>query len=468
MFRRILPPQGPPRVLAQAQLAGSVGDGAFIVCSALFFTRIVGLSPAQVGFGLTLGWAVGSMAGVPLGHLADRRGPRGTAILLAAATAVAVGSFLLVRSPWAFTVAACFYASCQCGLAAARQALLAGLVDRRRRSETRAYLQSTANGGLAIGAALGGVALQLDDRTAYLAMFVMDAASFLVTALVLRRLPVVPTAVPSSPPSTAPSLPPSVDQNAGPSDAPSDSAAPVAPAVAAGGPRFAVLRDRPYALVAFLNMIMLLYMPLLSLVLPLWIVSHTAAPHWTVSALLVVNTVSVVLFQVRVARRVTGLRTASRLVRHSGVVMLAACAVFALSAAGTSAWVAGAVLLAGAVLQVIGEMTLSAGAWEIGFDLAPSDKQGQYQGFFGSGVAIARMLGPLLLTTLIMGWGAAGWLLLGGVFLLAGVAMGPAVRWAERTRTPQPEAPEDTAREITPQMLERDTAEPETAPVRRR
>ncbi|MEV0972194.1 MFS transporter [Microtetraspora glauca] len=451
MFRRILPPQGPPRVLAQAQLAGSVGDGAFIVCSALFFTRIVGLSPAQVGFGLTLGWAVGSMAGVPLGHLADRRGPRGTAILLAAATAVAVGSFLLVRSPWAFTMAACFYASCQCGLAAARQALLAGLVDRRRRSETRAYLQSTANGGLAIGAALGGVALQLDDRKAYLAMFVMDAASFLVTALVLRRLPAVPTAVSSSPPSTAPS----------------DSAAPVAPAVTAGGPRLAVLRDRPYALVAFINMIMLLYMPLLSLVLPLWIVSHTAAPHWTVSALLVVNTVSVVLFQVRVARRVTGLRTASRLVRHSGVVMLAACAVFALSAAGTSAWVAGAVLLAGAVLQVIGEMTLSAGAWEIGFDLAPSDKQGQYQGFFGSGVAIARMLGPLLLTTLIMGWGAAGWLLLGGVFLLAGVAMGPAVHWAERTRTPQPEAPEDTTREIAPQRLERDTAEPETAPVRR-
>ncbi|WP_067170135.1 MFS transporter [Microtetraspora niveoalba] len=407
MVRRFLPPPGAPRVLAFAQLANSVGDGAFYVCSAVFFTRIVGLSPAQVGFGLTLGWAAGSLAGVPLGHLADRKGARGVAILLAVATAAAVGSFLFVGSSWAFAVAACLYASCQCGLAAARQALLAGLVEPERRTEVRAYLQSAVNGGLAVGAALGGVALRLDDPGAYTAVFAMDAAAFLVAALVLRRLPAVPVS---------------------------------APAARDGGPRrgemLAVLRDRPYALVTFLNMVMLLYMPLLSLVLPLWIVGRTAAPHWTVSALMVVNTASVVLFQVRIARGVNGLRTAARFVRHAGVAMFAACAVFALSSAGTSAWAAGAVLLAGAALQVLGEMALSAGAWEIGFGLAPSDRQGQYQGFFGTGTSVARMLGPLLLTTLVVGWGTPGWLLLGGLFLVAGAAMGPAVRWARRHPRP--------------------------------
>lgn len=69
---RIVPPAGPPRTLALAQLANSVGDGAFYACSALFFTRIVGLSAAQVGLALTVGWAAGMLAGVPLGHLADR------------------------------------------------------------------------------------------------------------------------------------------------------------------------------------------------------------------------------------------------------------------------------------------------------------------------------------------------------------------------------------------------------------
>jgi MFS family permease len=385
-------------VLAIAQLTNSIGDGAYYVCSALYFTRIVGLSATQVGFGLTLGWAIGSLAGVPLGHLADRKGPKGTAILLALATGAAVALFLVVRSFVPFLIAACLYTSCQCGLAAARQALLAGLVDSEQRTRIRAYLQATTNAGIAIGAALGGVALQFDSRPAYLAAFALDALSFLASAGLLLRLPPVPRVPPVR-----------------------------------GEPALAVLRDRPYALIAFLNMIMLLYMPMLSLILPLWIVRHTHAPRWTVAALLVLNTVAVVLFQVKVARRVTGLASAALLVRYAGVFLLVACGVFALSAIGTSAWLAGLVLLVGACLQVVGEMLLGSGSWEISFGLAPPDKHGQYQGFFGTGVAVARMLGPLLLTALIITWGPPGWLVLGALFLLAGFAIGPAVRWAQRS-----------------------------------
>jgi MFS family permease len=389
----------PPRVLALAQLMNSIGDGAYYVTSALYFANIVGLSPAEIGFGLTLGWAVGSVVGVPLGHLADRRGARGTAVLLAMATSIAVASFLFVRSFPLFAVAAVLYASCQCGLTAARQALLAGLVEQARRTEVRAFLQSTTNAGLAVGAALGGLALQSDTREAYLAVFVMDAVSFLTAALVLSRLPVVTSTK-----------------------------------ATAGEPRFAVLRDRPYAVVTVINAVMLFYMPLISLVIPLWIVQQTRAPAWTVSALLVLNTLSVVAFQVWVARRVRGLRSASRVVRHAGLVMFAACAVFSVSAFGSSAWAAALILLAAAGLQVLGEMMLASGAWEISFGLAPADKQGQYQGFFGTGQAVARMLGPLVLTTLLLAWGAPGWLLLGALFAAAGIAMEPAVRWAERTR----------------------------------
>lgn len=399
MTSRVLPPAGPPRVLALAQLTNSIGDGAYYVTSALYFTRIVGLSPTQLGLGLTLAWAVGFVAGVPLGHLADRRGPRGVAILLALTTAVAVASFLVVRSFLPFVVVACVYTSAQCGLAAARQALLAGLVDRTRRTATRAYLQSTLNAGLALGAGVGGLALYFDSLPAYLAIFTMDALSFLTCAVVLRGLPA------PGPTTTVP-----------------------------GPHRLAVLRDRPYAVVSLLNMVMLLHIPLISLGIPLWIVERTAAPRWLVSTVLVVNTVAVVLFQVRVARSVTDLRSATRSVRRSGVVLLASCAVFALSSVGASPVVACAVLLGAAGLQVLGEMLQASGAWEIGFELAPADRQGQYQGLFGSGIAVARMLGPLLVTALVVTWGVPGWLLLGGVFLAAGLAMGPAVRWAQRTR----------------------------------
>ncbi len=405
MLTRIIPPAGPARPLAAAQLADSIGLGGYLVCSALYFTRIVGLTPTQVGVGLTIGWAVGFLAGVPLGHLADRRGPRGVALSLALCTAAALVAFLFVRSFVPFVVVASLYSSALCGLNAARQALLAGLVDAAARTRVRAALAAAVNGGIAVGAGGGGLALQLDTEAAYLTVLALDAVSLVISALVLLRLPVV---------------------------------API-PAGNKGEPRLAVLRDRPYAVVSLLNMVLQLHIPLITLAIPLWIVERTNAPSWTVSLLLVLNTLSIVLFQVRVAARVTDLTSAARSVRVAGAALLAACAVFATSGFGVPAWAAVAILLLAAALQAGAEMLQASGAWEISFGLAPEGRHGQYQGFFGSGFTIARMLGPLLVTTVVLGGGTAGWLLLGGVFLAAGLATGPAVRWAARGRATLPE-----------------------------
>ncbi|WP_415947522.1 MFS transporter [Streptomyces sp. KLOTTS4A1] len=394
----LLPPRGPQRTLALAQLSNSVGDGAYYVTSALYFTHVVGLSPARIGLGLTVAWAVGSIVGAPLGSLADRRGPRGTAVLLALATAVSVASFLVVRDFAAFVGAACVYATAQSGLAASRQALLAGLVGRAERTRVLAHLQSTGNGGLTIGAGLGGVALSVGGHSAYLAVFALDAVSFLLCAFVLFRLPAPPPAPPVQ------------------------------------GATLQVLRDRPYAVLTLLNAVLLLRMPLLSIAIPLWITERTTAPEWLVSALFILNCGAVMLFQVRMATGITGLATATRALRRSGLLMVPTCAVFALSARGTP-WVAAAVLVVGAVLLVIAEMWQSAGAWQLSFDLAPAGRIGEYQGFFGTGVTIARTAGPLLLTLLLIDLGTAGWLLTGGLLALASYALGPVSRWAARTRT---------------------------------
>ncbi|MFI6336203.1 MFS transporter [Streptomyces sp. NPDC050535] len=404
MTNSLVPPAGPQRVLALAQLANSVGDGAYYVTSALYFTHVVGLAPGRVGLGLTVAWAVGSLVGVPLGRLADRRGPRGTAVLLALATAAAVASFLVVRGFLPFVLAACAYASAQSGLAAARQALLAGLIPAGERTGLLAHLQSTLNAGLAVGAGLGGLALHAGTRTAYLGVFALDAVSFLLCAALLLRLPSVSRTAAVA-----------VRRSPGPG----------------------VLRDRPYVLVTFLNTVLLLRMPLLSLGIPLWITERTEAPAWLVSALFVLNTAAVVVFQVRMARGVRGLTSATRAIRRSGLVMLASCAVFALSS-GVPAWVAVGALVAGAVLQVVAEMQQSAGSWQLAFDLAPADRMGEYQGFFGTGVTVARTMGPLVLTALLVGWGTPGWLLLGGAMLAASYAMGPATRWATSTATAGP------------------------------
>ncbi len=392
MTNSLVPPTGPQRTLALAQLTNSVGDGAYYVTSALYFTHVVGLAPARVGLGLTVAWAVGSLVGVPLGRLADRRGPRGTAVLLALATGLAVASFLVIRGFVPFVIAACAYASAQSGLAAARQALLAGLVSAGERTGLLAHLQSTLNAGLAVGAGLGGLALRAGTRSAYLGVFALDALSFLVCAGLLLRLPSVRGV--------------QVRRTGG----------------------LGVLRDRPYVVVTLLNTVLLLRMPLLSLGLPLWIAERTDAPTWLVSALFVLNTGAVMAFQVRTARGITGLASATRAVRRSGWIMLAACAVFALSA-GASPWVAVGCWWSGpsskwpprwGSRRVPGS---SPSTWPrpTGWasTRASSGPASRSPGRWAPG---AHVPPP--------GVGTPGWLLLGGATVVASYAMGPAVRRA--------------------------------------
>ncbi|MFD2763002.1 MFS transporter [Micromonospora eburnea] len=396
---RLLPQPGPARTLALAQLGNSIGEGAFLVTSALYFTQVVGLSPGQVGLGLSVGWAVGLLAGVPAGHAADRRDARLVAVLLAVGTALAVAAFLLVRQPAAFVLVAALYGSGQTGLAAVRQALLARLVEPAQHTEVRARLQAVVNAGLGLGAALGGLALWAHTAGAYRSVLAVDAVAFLVAALLLWRLP---------------------------------ARRPAAARPGAGGGRLAVLRDRPYALLTALNAVMMLYLPLLSLVLPLWVARRTAAPSWLAAALLVVNTAAVMLAQVRVARRVVNPAGAVRSLRRAGVTMAVACGLFALSAAATVPWAAAVILLLGAGAQVYAEMAHGAGAWQLSFDLAPADRHGLYQGFFGSGVPLTRMLGPVLLTWLIVDGGSVGWLVFAGLYAAAAVGIGSVVRGATR------------------------------------
>lgn len=397
MISRFIPPSGPQRLLAASQLTNSVGDGAYYVCSVLYFSRIIGLSATRIGLGLTIAWGLGFLVGVPIGRLADRYGARNMSVIMALGTTVSVAALMLAGNMAEFTVAACCYASFQTGLATTRQALLAAVADVSARTTVRAYLQSSANAGLAVGAALGGLALEHDTRLVYLAVLALDALSFAGCALLLAKIPATP------PQATA-------------------------------GRALTVLRDRPYTLLSFLNMIMLLRMPIISLAIPLWITARTSAPAWMVSALLVLNTAAVMLFQVRFARRVTDLASATRIVAVSGAFCLAACAAFATSGLRPEALADATLLVAGAILLVVGEMMQSSGSWHIGFDLAPDDKQGEYQGLFGTGIPVARMLGPLLLTTLTIGWGVPGWLLLGAAFLVSGIATGPVVRWAQASR----------------------------------
>lgn len=394
------------RRLTAAQAISSLGDGSFHVTSALFLSHVVGLSAAQTGLWLSIAWATGFALSTTLGHLADRMGLRRGAVGLSLGVACALVAATQVRDQVGFLAVITAYAVAQSGLGAVRQAIVATEVAPAERVSARARLHVAINSGLGLGAALGGAALAVGSTSAYLAVFWFDACCFLVSVVLLGRMPV--------------------------------SRGPRPVRAATGALRGGVLRDAPYVAAAGLAAVLYLYMPILTVVLPLFLVRATSAPSWAVAMVFIVNTVGVVLLQVRAARPVSSTAAAVTASRRGALALGAACLVFAAASLTDSPSVALLVVGMGAVVQVSGEVLVAAGTWHLGFALADPDRPGQWQGLFASGLPLARSLGPVLMTALVLGWSGPGWLVVALVLAGAGAALGPVAAWGERRRPPPP------------------------------
>ena len=397
-WSRLLPETHAGRVMAAATVVTTVGSGAFLVVAVLYFTRIVGLTPGQVGIGMSIAGFAGLVSGVPMGHLGDRYGARELLIALMVLAAPVAASVALVQNVWQFVLVASALAVLERGSAAVRAGLIASMTSGAGRIRIRAYLRSVTNIGMAVGAGIGAVALVFDTRTAYVTLLLLNGASYLIAAVVLR-----------SHPSVAP--------------APrSDS-----------GPVWIVFRDRPYVVVTLLMATMAMQYSILDVGIPLWVDRYTDAPTWIVAVLFVINTGMVVLFQVSVSRRVEDVSAAIRAVSTSGVVFFVACGTFALAAEGGTA-LAVVLLLAGGFIHATGELLQAAAQFCLSQDLAAAHAQGQYQGLASTGFSLSAMLAPTVITFLPIMPGPPGWWILGGIFVLIGLALIPAVRWAGRTR----------------------------------
>ncbi|MFI0787054.1 MFS transporter [Streptomyces lydicus] len=398
--------RGPVRFLTIASFVTTVGSGLYLAGSMLFFTRVVGLGVPGVSTGLAVATAVGILSGLPLGAVADRVGPRGLYVATQGVQATAMFLFPMAHSFAAFLALVTVAAIGQRGAQAVGGALVARISGPGERTRIRSHLRAVTNLGMGIGAAAAGVALQLDSTAAYTVLILANGLSFLAAAGLLLKIPSV-RPVPRPP----------------------------------GARRMEAVRDRPYLALSLLCGVIAFQYDVVSLVLPLWLVSHTEAPRWWLSLLLVTNMAVVVLFQVRATRWVRGPLPASTALRGAGFLSLAGCTVLAL-AAGVSAPVAAALLLVGVLLLSSGELGLAAGAFEVSFALAPEHAQGQYQGAFNLADGVVRAASPVVLTALCLEWGKPGWVVLGVVLALCGLATRPLTRWAVRTRVlPVPEAP---------------------------
>jgi MFS family permease len=389
------------RPLAVGTLVSAVGTGAWYASWALFLTRVLEVPAAQAGLALTLAGVAGIVAAIPLGHLADRLGPREVVIAISAVRAVAMAGFLLADGVVALTAVASLMSAAERGGTGARTALVAGITDREERLDAMASLRVISHVGYAIGAGAGALVIQLDTFAAYAALIAANAASFVGYACSVARLPRVPA------------TPRDRDGGAGP----------------------AALRDGPYVALAAISGVLTLCWPMVSTALPLWVAGHTDAPRATSGVIVVISSVAIAALQVRCTRAAGTPDAAARVALLSGAALAAACVLIA-AASGPAAHAAAVLLLAGGVAHIAGELLFVAASWGLSVPLMPDGRAGQYQGVFATGEAAALTVAPLIMTTVVVGWGRAGWLALGALFVLATLPAPAITRRALRRPAP--------------------------------
>jgi hypothetical protein len=283
------------------------------------------------------------------------------------------------------------------GAIGVRQALALSLAGGPGELGTLAVVRVANSSGFALGSAVGAAAIALDTRSAYAAIALVNAATFLVYAATVASLP-------SARPGTT-------------------------RAMRAG----AALRDLPYLTLAAISGVLALCWGMLSSGVPLWVARHTHAPLWISAAIVFINALTIAALQIPVTRRVASPLDGARAARNAGTALALACVLLALTSGRGGALVF-CLLLGAAAIHVTGELLFVAAAWRLSVDLMPAHAPGEYQGVFATGQATAQMLAPAVMTTLVVGWGAPGWIALGALFTLGTLPASAATRWAIRTR----------------------------------
>ncbi|GHJ42883.1 MFS transporter [Catellatospora sp. TT07R-123] len=395
-LRKLLPPPGPLRGYSVISLVAAIGTGAFVTGSAAFFINYVGLSAGQVGAGLTAAGLAGLVASVPAGVLGDRFGHQRVLIVLNLVRAAGFAGYLLAGSFWSFFALVTVIALADCSESPNRRAYLSAISSKEDRVRANAYNRTVFNIGFALGSAGAGVVLALRDPRLYALLAVACAAAYAVSTLVLLRLP----------------------------------AARVPVAAGQAAPR-AALRNAPFMAMALVAGAVYMHTQLLNVGLPLWVLQRTSAPPSLLAALMISNTVLVIVLQVRLSRGADTVGGSAQLSRRAGFALLGGCLLWGLSS-GRPALPTAILLFAGMLLITLGEIYCSAANWGLSYALAPEHAQGEYLGAWSLAVQFMQALGPVLFAMPLLGLGLPAWLGIGALFAVAGLATVPLSAWSQQ------------------------------------
>jgi MFS family permease len=401
---RLLPDSGVARRLSIQSVLYAFGDGVFTTGNAVYFTQIVGLSAAQVGLGLSLSGLAVLALSVPMGRVADRYGARRMWAVGALLEALLYLSYPFIHGFPPFLLLLTAFSIVATVGGAGRGAYTIGIFPREERVRNQAFLRAALNIGFTLGALGGGLALATDSHDVIRMVPVFSALVLATNAFLITRLPDALGTIETAPSETAPEEP-------------------------ATSPK--ALKNRGYVVTSVLSGIAGTHWILLLVVIPLWLVERTDAPHWVLAWLFGTNTVLAVLFQVPAARGMNTVGGALRGVRLATGFLVASCAIVAVTG-DTIGWVSVVLLLIGHMTVTGAELFESAATWGFMAELSDPYRRGEYQGVWSLGGRITNILGPATYTWLALNHGTLGWVVIATTIVLAAALLHPAVRSAER------------------------------------
>ncbi|MEU4779495.1 MFS transporter [Micromonospora sp. NPDC023633] len=366
--------------------------GSFVlVFLAIYLTQERGFSPSQAGLVLGL-WGVGGALGTTAGGtLSDRWGRRPTLLtahLGAAAMMLALG---FARELWAVALGALLLGMFAEAARPAFGAMVIDVVPEKDRLRAFSLNYWAINLGFASAAILAGLAAE----AGYLLLFVVDATTTVITALIIfakvgetRRAPTGAVA----------------HKGGG---------API-------GALRTILRDRVFLGFVTLNLFAaLVFLQHISM-LPIAMGDSGLSPA-TYGSVIALNGVLIVIGQLFVPRLIRG-RSRSHVLALASVVMGVG---FGLTAFADTAWFYGLTVL----VWTVGEMLNSPSNATLIAELSPAELRGRYQGVFSlswqGAAAVAPVLGGLVRE---QAGNAQLWLgcaVIGGLMALAHLISGP-------------------------------------------
>ena len=342
-------------VLQTGGLVNSFGNGIFLPFLIIYLHNERGIALGIAGLVAAVNSICGFASAFVAGTLSDRIGPRRVLIGALCVMSVAIGLFPLVHDAWqAFLL----YGLSGIGSGAfwpSQSSLLAALTPHDRRHSAFATQRVTMN----LGVALGGLAGGFIAARSFTALFLLDAATFLVYAVVLVRL-------------TAPDVHREPER----------------------GSYGEVVRNRVFMSYIGLNaLVIAASMAVWVELLPPFAKNQAGVSSEGVGVLWAVDSLVVVVAQLPVAKLVEGRRRMRCLALMSGVW---AASLLGFGAAGywTEGWVAAGLMAAITVVFGLGECLHGTIQAPLTADLAPPRLVGRYLAFSSQSWQIGWIIGP--------------------------------------------------------------------------